>query len=151
MKKYLLLIGTLVSVQFLLASCIPSPSAGDSSIVGTWRLVEEVSRSYENGILKKTETYTPESGDNLFMEFGADGSCLYIETEMGESETLPGDYKLLGDVLIVSILENNTKESITYTIESITSSTLILVIDYTNAFNDTEYRTYKRLTMQRVK
>lgn len=153
MKKIISLVGMLAAVVLLFASCSKENS---SSIIGTWRMEETVNMSYVDGKLTNTSINRPENGEEGFLEFSADGTVTTIvKTKSGEVQSMAGTYKLIDNILILSanklgIGDKVEVENTTMTIDTLTSSTLIITEEHSYSSGGKNYTGIAKVTLKRV-
>ena len=123
MKKILMLLGTVVLAAVLLSSCSKDPSV--SSIQGKWKFNKEVAQLLSGDKVVSEQAYYASSDMiDFYFEVNADKTftTLGVFPDEGPSATT-GTYALFDKKLVLSY----SSGSETYTIDSLSSSELVLI------------------------
>jgi len=121
-----------LSLGVLLTSCNKSQTPSASSIEGKWQMQKEVAVLSADGKVVTEESYDATSIDNLgfYFEFNADKTFTALGYFPGESDVAGGGtYSILNDRLVLTYKEGTLQETVSYIIDSLTSSQLILKLE----------------------
>ena len=153
MKKNYLLLALFAAVILFFASCSKDNNV---SIVGTWRWEDSVTIIYIDGEYYDARVVNAKDEGEGLLEFSADGTMTYLLKAASGIQTLTGTYKVIENIVILNlnklgINDEFVIESETMTIESLTSSSLILSseVSYTSAGKN--YKSIGKSTYKRVK
>ncbi|MBR0084205.1 MAG: lipocalin family protein [Bacteroidales bacterium] len=128
MKKVVYLLFAAIAACLIIAGCNQKEDIVSGSVIGQWRLQKATEYYYEDNKLGAETTVYSSNNNTVFFEFRADGTYSMLLTVDGEA-AIPetGTYTKIADKIVTVSGEGKSARTQTYTIESITNSTMVLV------------------------